>query len=81
MNETQTVVILFGFDNYWGSPLIYFSNCWPGYLPSGGPQILAVSPGHVLMACVPLWQLLISPSPHSLLSPMLNQVTQKPTYL
>ena len=35
------MAILFGFDDYWGSPLIYSSNCRPGYRPSGVPQTLA----------------------------------------
>ena len=37
------MVILFDLDNYWG------------YLPSSVPQILAVSPGHVLMVHLTLW--------------------------
>ena len=49
VNETQTMIILFGFGNYWGQgtgclTLIYSSNCCPGYLPGGVPQILTVSP-------------------------------------
>jgi hypothetical protein len=53
------MVILFGFDNSWGSPLICSSNCRPGYLASTAPQILAVSPGLVLLA--PLPSLLLPP--------------------
>ena len=69
MNETQTVVILFGLDSYWGEPLIYFSDCWPGYFPSGVPQIFAVSPGHVLIAHLLACGSLLSSTPFfSLLS-------------
>jgi hypothetical protein len=57
VNETQTMGILFGFDNYWGSPIIYSSNCRPGYLSFIVPQTLAVSPGHVLMGPLLSWQL------------------------
>ena len=60
MNETQTMVILSGFDRYWGSPLICFSSCWPGYIPSAVPQIPAVSPGHVLVVHLPSWRFLLS---------------------
>ena len=62
---------LFGFDNYWcvwGSPLIYSSNCRPGYLPSSVPQMLAVSPGHVLMAHLLSGQLPPSLAPFCLFS-------------
>lgn len=51
--------ILFGFDSYWGEGKqgrgggIYSSICWSGYLPSSVSQILAVSPGHVLMVHLP----------------------------
>jgi hypothetical protein len=73
------MVILFGFDNYWGSLLIYFANCRPGYLPSSVPQILAVSPGPVFM--VPLFSWCSSASFSSLTpsgpSPS-NQVTPNP---
>jgi len=52
------MIILFGFDNYWGgSSLIHSSNCWPGYLPSGVAQILAVFPGHVLTVHFSSWWL------------------------
>ena len=67
INETQTMVILFGFDNYWGSPLIYSSNCWPGYLPSSVPQILAEPPDHELIVPLPSWRLLPPLSSWSLL--------------
>lgn len=45
MNESQIMVILFGFVNSCGWPLIYFSICWTDYFPSGLPQILAASTG------------------------------------
>lgn len=63
------MVIRFGLDNYRGSPLVYYYNCWPGYIPGGGPQILAVSPGQGLMVHLPSWLLpLLSLSFH--LSPL-----------
>lgn len=77
----KTMIILFGFDNYLGSPLIYSYNCWPGYyFPSGVPQIRAVSPGQVLRVPLPSWRL---PPPFSffLFFPGLssfNQVTPNP---
>ena len=49
------MVILFGFDNYWGSLLIYSSNCWPGHLGIGVPQTLTVFPNHVHMVPLPSW--------------------------
>ena len=78
------MVILFGFDSYWGggSPLIYFSNCRSGYLPSGVPQILAVSPGQVLMVHLPSWQLpplVLPPSPPGFLPPTRRRTPNPPT--
>jgi hypothetical protein len=82
INETQTMVILFGFDNYWGSLLIYTSNCRPSYLPSGVLQILAF----LLVMCS--W--ILSPQGGILLllfyflscqSPLLQPGHSSPTYL
>lgn len=70
LSETQTVVVLFGFDNYWELLLICSSKCWPGYLPSGAPQILAVSPGHVIRE--PLFSRSLLPLPCGLSSPPLT---------
>jgi hypothetical protein len=74
VNETQTMAILFGFGNYWGSPLFHSSNCCPGSLLSSVPQILAVSPGHVSQLFSPYGSFLLSScsfsfSTWSLLSP------------
>lgn len=64
------MAILFGFDNYYGvTPNLLFC-CWPGYLPSGEPQMLAICPGQLLMVHLPL----TLPNPH--LSS--NQVTPSP---
>lgn len=60
INETQIMVILFGFGSYCGSPLIFSSGCWPGCLPSGVLQTLAAFLDHVLMAPLPSWWLLLS---------------------
>lgn len=68
------MLILLGFDNYWGLTPIYSSNCCPGYLPRSEPQILAVSPGHMLMVPLPSWWL--PPSLPGLSSS--NQVIPKP---
>ena len=67
------MVILFDYDSYWQSPLIYFSNCWPHYLPSGVSQTLAASPGLVLMVHLPSqW---LPPPSVSFLSPLLQLPT------
>ena len=54
ISEIQNMVTLFGFDNYQGGITSNYSfNYWPGYLPRAVSQILAVSPGHVLMVPLP----------------------------
>lgn len=70
INETQTVVILFGFDNYsgWEHPLIYVFNCCPGCLPCTVPQILAISLDHVHIS--PHGSFLSSPHSSSSSSPL-----------
>lgn len=70
------MVIVFGFDNYWGLLLIYSSNCSLGYQYT---QILAFSPDHVLM--IHLFSCFLLSSPLFLFPPALsssNQVTPNP---
>jgi hypothetical protein len=54
--------------------LVYPSNCWPGYLPSGSLKILAVSPGYRLMVhpMEAFCSLLILPPSPTLLSSIIS---------
>lgn len=68
------MVILFSFDNYYGiTPNLFFC-CWPVYLHSGVPQILAVSPGHGFIVHLP-------PRAPQAPSLLLKPGHSKPTYL
>jgi hypothetical protein len=84
-HKTHSVVILFGFDSYWGSPLIYSSDCWPGYLPSSVPQMHAVSSGSSPLKTASSssssssFFYLVSPLSSSFSAPQLGN--SKPTYL
>lgn len=71
ISETQTMVILFRFGNYWEvtPKLLFWLMLW--ILPRGVPQVVAVSPSHVLMLHHPSWwfpPLVLTPSPPGLIS-------------
>lgn len=76
INETETMVIVFGYDSSWGVTLICFATCWPGHFP----RTLAGSPGHVTME--PRFSRSLLPLPRGLSSLPLtlhpNQVAQNP---
>lgn len=66
INEIHTIVILFGFDNYWWEgrlwSLIFSSNCWPGNLTSSISHTCCFSWRHPSLL---LFFLLFLASPHS----------------
>lgn len=66
INEIHTIVILFGFDNYWWEgrlwSLIFSSNCWPGNLTSSISHACCFSWRHPSLL---LFFLLFLASPHS----------------